>query len=104
MMDIPFVYSSNGDAFLEHDATGNSTLMEQEFPMTNSLRPADLWTRYRHWKGIDDRKEQIITQDYYIDDVRKAPRYYQLNAINRTSRSNSERAEPDSARNGNRDR
>ena len=30
------------------------------------------------------RKEQIVTQGYYIDDVRKTPRYYQLNAINRT--------------------
>ncbi|MEI6294074.1 MAG: DEAD/DEAH box helicase family protein [Methanomicrobiales archaeon] len=84
MMDIPFVYSSNGDAFLEHDVTGNSDLMEHEFPLHKFPSPADLWTRYRRWKGIDDKKEQIITQDYYIDDVRKAPRYYQLNAINRT--------------------
>ncbi len=46
--------------------------------------PLDLWTRYRKWKGLDERKEQIVTQNYYIDDVGKAPRYYQLNAINRT--------------------
>jgi type I restriction enzyme R subunit len=84
MMDIPFVYSSNGDAFLEHDATGNSALMEREFPLHQFPSPADLWTRYRLWKGIDDKKEQIITRDYYIDDLGKAPRYYQLNAINRT--------------------
>ncbi len=84
MLDVPFVYSSNGDAFLEHDMTGNSALMEQEFPLHRFPSPADLWTRYRRWKGIDDEKERIITRDYYIDDLRKAPRYYQLNAINRT--------------------
>ncbi|MEN6518107.1 MAG: DEAD/DEAH box helicase family protein [Methanospirillum sp.] len=84
MLEVPFVYSSNGDAFLEHDITGNSALMEQEFPLHQFPSPSDLWTRYRRWKGIDDEKERIITRDYYIDDIRKAPRYYQLNAINRT--------------------
>lgn len=84
MLDVPFVYSSNGDAFLEHDKTGNSARMEQELTLHQFPSPADLWNRYRLWKGIDDRKEQIITRDYYIDDIGKAPRYYQLNAINRT--------------------
>lgn len=84
MMDVPFVYSSNGDAFLEHDATGNSTLMEREFPLHQFPSPADLWMRYRRYKGIDEKKEQIISRDYYVDDLGKAPRYYQLNAINRT--------------------
>ncbi len=84
MLDVPFVYSSNGDAFLEHDNTGNSARMEQELTLHQFPSPADLWRRYRLWKGIDDRKEQIITRDYYRDDIGKAPRYYQLNAINRT--------------------
>ncbi|WML67112.1 MAG: hypothetical protein METHP_00597 [Methanoregula sp. SKADARSKE-2] len=44
----------------------------------------DLWARYRKWKGLDDRKEQIVTQGYYIDDARKTSRYYQMNAINLT--------------------
>jgi type I restriction enzyme R subunit len=84
MMDVPFVYSSNGDSFLEHDATGHSTLMEREIPLYQFPSPADLWMRYRRFKGIDERKEQIISRDYYVDDLGKAPRYYQLNAINRT--------------------
>lgn len=84
MLDVPFVYSSNGDAFLEHDMTGDSALMEQELPLHEFPSPADLWARYRRWKGIDDTQERIVTRDYYIDDLRKAPRYYQLNAINRT--------------------
>jgi type I restriction enzyme R subunit len=84
MMDVPFVYSSNGDAFLEHDGTGNSAQMERELPLHLFPSPADLWTRYKRWKGIDEKKEQLITRDYYIDDIGKSPRYYQLNAINRT--------------------
>jgi type I restriction enzyme R subunit len=84
MMDVPFVYSSNGDAFLEHDGTGNSAQMERELPLHLFPSPADLWTRYKRWKRIDEKKEQLITRDYYIDDIGKSPRYYQLNAINRT--------------------
>ncbi|MDD4136981.1 MAG: DEAD/DEAH box helicase family protein [Methanoregula sp.] len=85
MMDIPFVFSSNGDGFLLHDRSGNYEPMEREFSLTDFPRPAELWSRYRAWKGLDDRKEQIVTQGYYIDEVGKAPRYYQLNAINRTT-------------------
>jgi len=84
MMDIPFVFSSNGDGFLLHDRSGNYEPMERELSLTEFPRPADLWIRYRNWKGLDENKEQIITQSYYVDDVGKAPRYYQLNAINRT--------------------
>jgi type I restriction enzyme R subunit len=84
MMDIPFVFSSNGDGFLLHDRSGNYEPMEHELSLTEFPRPTDLWTRYRKWKGLDDTKERIITQSYYIDDVRKTPRYYQVNAINRT--------------------
>jgi type I restriction enzyme R subunit len=85
MMDIPFVFSSNGDGFLLHDRSGSYEPMERELSLTEFPRPVDLWTKYRKWKGLDERKEQIVTQGYYIDDVRKTPRYYQMNAINRTT-------------------
>jgi type I restriction enzyme R subunit len=85
MMDIPFVFSSNGDGFLLHDRSGCYDIMENELSLDEFPRPADLWMRYRKWKGLDDRKEAIVTQGYFADDVRKSPRYYQLNAINRTT-------------------
>jgi type I restriction enzyme R subunit len=44
--------------------------------------PADLWARYRAWKGLDAQAEQIVLQDYYTDGGDKAPRYYQVNAVN----------------------
>jgi type I restriction enzyme R subunit len=33
-LDIPFVFSSNGDAFLYHDRTGQSTSTETELPLS----------------------------------------------------------------------
>jgi type I restriction enzyme R subunit len=84
MLDIPFVYSSNGDAFLQHDRTQTSGELEKEIPLHAFPSPEDLWKSYCAWKNIDDTKARIITQDYYTDGSQKTPRYYQLIAINRT--------------------
>lgn len=84
MMDIPFVYSSNGDAFLEHDRTGMSEPLERELALNEFPSPEQLWRRYCAWKGIEPEIEPLVTQDYYFDGSDKAPRYYQLTAINRT--------------------
>ncbi|MCZ7401750.1 MAG: DEAD/DEAH box helicase family protein [Candidatus Methanoperedens sp.] len=84
MMDVPFVYSTNGDAFIEHDRTAKSGVLEKEIALDAFPSPEELWRRYCAWKGIDDSNKQIITQDYYTDSSGKIPRYYQLVAINRT--------------------
>lgn len=83
ILDIPFIYSSNGDAFLEHDRTNTSSEIERELPLDAFPSPEKLWQRYCVFKGIDD-PNQLITQDYYSDGSGKTPRYYQINAINRT--------------------
>jgi type I restriction enzyme R subunit len=84
MMDVPFVYSTNGDAFIEHDRTAKSGQIERELPLDAFPSPEELWKRYCAWKGIDETNKQIVTQDYYTDSSGKIPRYYQLVAINRT--------------------
>jgi type I restriction enzyme R subunit len=84
MLDVPFVFSSNGDAFLEHDRTESSGPVESELPLDAFPSPEELWNRYCTDKGIDDSINQIVTQDYYTDITGKAPRYYQQIAINRT--------------------
>ncbi|WP_339197709.1 DEAD/DEAH box helicase family protein [Aeribacillus sp. FSL k6-2211] len=84
ILDIPFVFSSNGKAFLFHDRTGQSHPIEKEIPMDQFPSPQELWERYKRWKGITEREEKIITQDYFVDPSGKAPRYYQRIAINRT--------------------
>lgn len=80
---LPFVFSSNGDAFLFHDKTGTGPAVEQELPLDQFPSPAELWSRYCQWKGLDAGAEQVVTQDFYSDG-QKTPHYYQLNAINRT--------------------
>ncbi|MGB3636948.1 MAG: DEAD/DEAH box helicase family protein [Rivularia sp. (in: cyanobacteria)] len=84
ILDIPFAYSSNGDAFLEHDRTGITGKVEQELSLGNFPSPQELWRRYCIWKGIGEAENKIVTQDYYSDGSGKKPRYYQLTAINRT--------------------
>lgn len=84
MMDLPFVYSTNGDAFIEHDRTVKSGVLERELPLDAFPSPEELWRRYCAWKGINETNKQIVTQDYYTESSGKIPRYYQLVAINRT--------------------
>jgi type I restriction enzyme R subunit len=83
MIDAPFVFSSNGDAFLFHDRTGQSPVLETELTLDQFPSPDDLWRRYCAHHGITARSEPVVTQDYHPDEAHKAPRYYQLNAINR---------------------
>lgn len=84
ILDIPFAYSSNGDAFLEHDRTVTSGTVTREIPLDQFPAPEELWARYRKSKGYSAGQEAVATQDYFDDGSRKSPRYYQLIAINRT--------------------
>ncbi len=82
MLQVPFAFSSNGDAFIEHDMTGTTGIMERELPLDKFPSPEDLWQRYKKFKGITDTTENVISQQYYTDASGKTPRYYQINAIN----------------------
>lgn len=85
MLDIPFVYSSNGDSFLEHDRTVELGKVEKTIELNHFPSPEELWQRYKKYKQIDSpESEKIYTQDYYTDNSDKEPRYYQRIAVNRT--------------------
>lgn len=84
MLDIPFVYSSNGTGFIEHDRTVTEGKRERVLTLDEFPSPEELWERYKKWKGIDPEKEKIIAEPYYVDASGKKPRYYQRIAINRT--------------------
>ncbi|MGF7050700.1 type I restriction enzyme R subunit [Paenibacillus sp. DS2015] len=84
ILDIPFVYSSNGDGFLEHDRTVKTGTIEHELSLSEFPSPTELWNRYKKVKGIDEQAEEMIVQDYYFAQGSKSPRYYQRIAINRT--------------------
>ena len=85
MMDIPFAYSSNGDAFQEHDFM---TGQEREIPLEAFPSPAELQARYyreaNQGQGLTEEEKKAQAQEYYTSASTYAPRYYQRNAVNRT--------------------
>lgn len=84
LLDVPFVFSSNGDGFIFHDRTGLFPQKEQELTNDQFPNPTELWNKYQQWKGYKPEETTIITQDYYEDGSGKSPRYYQMHAINKT--------------------
>jgi len=84
-LEIPFVFSSNGEAFLMHDRTGHSEVTEQQIGLSQFPTPAELWQRYCVWKGIASAKAKTtVEMPYYDDGSNRSPRYYQASAIKNT--------------------
>ena len=86
MLDVPFAYSSNGDAFLEHDfLTGQERQIAMDaFPSQGG----ELLKRYQQnvndGKGLNEEEKMLIEQPYHSSPSLYSPRYYQRNALNRT--------------------
>ncbi len=81
MLDVPFAYSSNGDAFYEHDfLTGR----ERQISLEDFPSPDELLNRYKNERGVTTDEVKVINQPYYTSQTTYSPRYYQRNAINRT--------------------
>ncbi len=81
MLDVPFAYSSNGDAFMEHDFfTGKErNIALEDFPTQE-----ELYLRFKQGKALSSAQETIIRQPYYSSQNTYAPRYYRQVAVNRT--------------------
>lgn len=85
ILDIPCVFSSNGDGFHFHDKTAGEGLIEKVLSLEDFPSPQVLWEKYRIYKGIKTKEqERISSQDYFYDGSSRQPRYYQQIAINRT--------------------
>ena len=76
ILDVPFAYSSNGDAFLEHDRTLTSGTVTREIPLDQFPSPQELWGRYCMAKNLTPPQVAVTTQDYFDDGSKKSPRYY----------------------------
>ena len=82
-LDIPFVFSSNGDGFVFHDRTGQSAADRNEPRRSTPSRRRPICGRaIAPGKASTPEAEQIVLQDYFDDGSGKAPRYYQVNAVN----------------------
>ncbi|OQW93267.1 MAG: restriction endonuclease [Beggiatoa sp. IS2] len=85
ILDIPIVFSTNGDGFIEHDRSGYSKTIEIHHNLDNFPSPQQLWTKYLHYKGIKTPEAAKIAEfNYFFDTAGRKPRYYQEIAINRS--------------------
>lgn len=85
ILDIPSALSSNGDGFAEHNRVApEGDPVETDFDLDAFPDPATLWARYRTFHNIEADEEELVEQPYHEDGSGKEPRYYQVEAINRT--------------------
>src|SRR5206468_6633466 len=84
-LEAPSAYSSIGDAFDSHNKVpADGEDIETELPLQQFPPPQQLWKRYKQFRGIADNEEKLVVQPYHEDPTGKEPRYYQIDAINRT--------------------
>lgn len=83
-LDVPFVFTSNGDGFLFHDRTGLGSQTETVLGLDDFPSPEMLWERYCRYRGLGPAERPVVEQPYYDDGSGRSPRYYQRIAINRT--------------------
>ncbi len=81
LLDVPFSFSSNGDGFVFRDTTLSDGVLERHLTLDEFPSPAELWDKYCAWKGWTPEVSRVAAFDYSPS---KTPRYYQLNAINRS--------------------
>jgi type I restriction enzyme R subunit len=83
LLEVPFIFASNGDGFIFHDKT-NPEQLETEISLSDFPTPEQLWQKYCTYRGFTAEQIPLITPDYHDDGSGKSPRYYQLQAINKT--------------------
>jgi len=83
MLQVPFVFSSNGDGFLFHNKIATDGILERELGLDEFPSVDMLWQWWSAHREMSEQQESLVTQDYYSDGSNKTPRYYQLLAINK---------------------
>lgn len=85
ILQVPSAFSSNGDAFASHNKVAlEGEDIEAQFPLESFPQPNVLWERYKKQHSITDEEEELVVQPNHTDSSGKEPRYYQVDAINRT--------------------
>lgn len=84
MLQVPFVFSSNGDGFLFRNKIAKDGVIERELALHEIPSPDTLWQWWSEHLGLNPAQSELVSQDYYSDGSNKSPRYYQLLAINKT--------------------
>ncbi len=87
-LQVPFVFTSNGDGFTFHNRLAANTATEGDkeafIPLDAFPSPDHLWALQRQNAPLTDTQERIISEPYFTQREDRTPRYYQRNAINMT--------------------
>jgi hypothetical protein len=77
ILEVPSAFSSNGDAFASYNKMPiHGEDMETQFPLEKFPSPQTLWQRYKSYRGIEEKSEELVLQPYHLDGSGKEPRYY----------------------------
>jgi len=82
-LDVPFIFSSNGDGFLFHDKTGQSSQVETTLSLDEFPTREELWNKYVARKKLGAEAQTLVNSQNHQETTDKTPRYYQQIAINR---------------------
>ncbi|MDO4271967.1 MAG: DEAD/DEAH box helicase family protein [Candidatus Saccharibacteria bacterium] len=86
-LDVPFVFTSNGDGFHYYDRTGllfEDDQVEGDISLEQFPSPDKLLDLYYQWRGLADADAQRIARTHYNETPNIKPRYYQVRAVNAT--------------------
>ena len=81
-LDIPFVFSSNGDGFVFHDRTGTSGTIETNLALDDFPSPADSGRAIATGRGCRRKPSRSSSRTTTTTAAARSPRYYQVSAIN----------------------
>ena len=81
LLGVPFCFATNGEGFVFRDATLTDGVLERNITLSEFPSPEELWRRYCNWKGWSPQVQRVAAFEYAPS---RTPRYYQINAINRT--------------------
>jgi type I restriction enzyme R subunit len=86
LLDVPFVFASNGNGFIFHDKTAlaNGGQLETEISLEDFPTPQELRAKFNAFKAYTPEQLTYLDQNYYDDGTDKAPRYYQVQAVNKS--------------------
>lgn len=83
-LQVPYVFTSNGDSFMFHNRLAKTGEIEKVISMDDFPSPEALYSQYIKESKINDTEKEIINTPYHFSYGDKHPRYYQVNAINNT--------------------
>ena len=62
ILDIPSVFSTNGDGFYQHDRTCTDGDIEKELSLDQFPSPAELWERYKKLKVLLPQSKSVLAR------------------------------------------